>query len=497
MTLPRFTFPRTLAFRLRVAGVSVALAATFVACSSASSDPNPSNAAGAGSALAGAASTAAGASGAAAGSGGAGPTAGAAGTPSNEAGTGGSAVGGGGASAGGTSGAAGSAGAAGASNPYAADAVFCSAALDSAAADYKGFLAKYTDPTKIPRSVKGSTVMQVGITDWTSGFNAGVMWLLYEHTKDEAYRSAAEKWTAALYADRLRTDDHDVGFEMMTSYGNGYRITKNADYAAVLKTAGQSLSTRFNAKIGCTKSWNNDMWTFPVIIDNMMNLELLYRATELGGSATLAANAKQHALTTLTNHFRPDFSSFHLVDYNPSTGAVIKKQTVQGIADDSAWARGQTWGLYGFTMSYRESKDERFLAHALGIAEFYTKHADFPADNVPYFDFATAQRQDIPDYRDASAGAIAAGGLLELAQYASPEAAERYRAFAIKALRSLASSAYRASAGSNGNFLLQHSVGHFPAGTEIDVAINYADYYFVEALARCKALAKPVAPTPL
>ena len=496
MTASPLTFRRTGAFQLGVAGVSVALAATFVACSSASSDPNPSNATGAGNALAGAPTVAAGAGGAAAGAGGATPTAGAAGTPSNEAGTGGSAVGGdgGAAAAGGTSGAG---GAAGASNPYVADAVFCSAALDSAAADYKGFLAKYTDPTKIPRSSKGTTVMQVSITDWTSGFNAGVMWLLYEHTKDEAYRSAAEKWTAALYADRLRTDDHDVGFEMMTSYGNGYRITKNADYAAVLKTAGQSLSTRFNAKIGCTKSWNNNMWTFPVIIDNMMNLELLYRATELGGSALLAADAKQHALTTLTNHFRPDFSSFHLVDYDPSTGNVIKKQTVQGIADDSAWARGQTWGLYGFTMSYRESKDERFLAHALGIAEFYTKHADFPTDNVPYFDFATVQRQDIPDYRDASAGAIAAGGLLELAQYASPEAAGRYRAFAIKSLRSLASTAYRASAGSNGNFLLQHSVGHFPAGTEIDVAINYADYYFVEALSRCKALAKPVTPTPL
>ena len=406
----------------------------------------------------------------------------------------GSAIGGGGAASGGASSTGGSAGANAGS--YAEDAAFCSAALDSAAADYKGFIAAYADASSVPRSAKGSAVMRVPITDWTSGFASGVMWLLYEHTQDPAYRTAAEKWTAALYADRLRTDDHDVGFEMMTSYGNGYRLTKNAAYATVLQTAGQSLSTRFNAKIGCTKSWNNDMWTFPVIIDNMMNLELLYRATELG-SATLAADAKQHALTTLTNHFRPDFSSFHLVDYNPATGAVIKKQTVQGIADDSAWARGQAWGLYGFTMSYRESKDARFLAHALGIADFYTKHADFPSDNVPYFDFATVQRADVPNYRDASAGAIAAGGLLELARYAPAEAAERYRAFAIKALHSLASTDYRAPAGTNGNFLLLHSVGHYPAGTEIDVAINYADYYFVEALGRCKALAKPVGPTPL
>ena len=377
---------------------------------------------------------------------------------------------------------------AGATASYADDVAFCKGALDSAAVDYKGFLAAYpNDGTKIPRSSKGNTVKTVALGDWTIGFDAGNLWLLYEHTQDDAYRKAAEAWTTTLYNQRLRTDDHDVGFITMTSYGNGYRITKNPDYATVLKTAGQSLSTRFSAKVGCTKSWNNNTWSYPVIIDNMMNLELLYRATELGGSADLAADAKQHALTTLTNHFRPDFSSYHLVDYNPTSGAVIKKQTVQGIADDSAWARGQAWGLYGFTMSYRESKDMRFLSHALSIAEFYTKHADFPADNVPYFDFATVQRADIPDYRDASAGAIAAGGLLELAQYASPEAATRYRAFAIKTLRSLASPAYRA-ADNNGHFLLMHSVGNFPANDEIDVAINYADYYYLEALSRCKTL---------
>ena len=419
-----------------------------------------------------------------------------AGSISVEGGAAGSTVGGGGASAGaGGAAVAGAGGSAGGS--YTDDAVFCGTVLDSAVSEYKAFITTYTDPSSVPRSVKGTTVSKVPINDWTSGFDSGVMWLLYEHSQDAALRTAAEKWTAALYADRLRTDDHDVGFEMITSYGNGYRITKNADYVTVLKTAGQNLSTRFNDQVGCTKSWNDKQWSFPVIIDNMMNLELLYRATELGGSATLAADAKQHALTTLTNHFRPDFSSFHLVDYNPSTGAVIKKQTVQGIADDSAWARGQTWGLYGFAMSYRETKDARFLAQAVAIAEFYTKHADFPTDNVPFFDFATVQRTDVPDYRDASAGAIAAGGLLELAQYVPAEAAARYRAFAIKALRSLSSSAYRAAAGTNGHFLLLHSVGNYPGGTEIDVALNYADYYFVEALGRCKALGKPLAPTPL
>jgi len=371
---------------------------------------------------------------------------------------------------------------------HAADAAFCSTAFDSAATDYKGFLTANADPTKIPRSAKGSTVTKVDASDWTSGFIAGNFWLLYEHSKDQAYKTAAMAWTDALYATRLRTDTHDVGFITMSSYGNGYRITSDADYATVIKQAGMSLSMRFNATVGCTRSWDNPVYTYPVIIDNMMNLELLYRATTLGGSASLAADAVTHALTTKANHFRPDFSSYHLVDYNPSTGAVIKKQTVQGISDDSAWARGQTWGLYGFTMSYRESKDQRFLDQALAIAEFYTKHADFPSDNVPFFDFSTVQRTDVPDYRDASAGAIAASGLLELANYAAPEAAERYRAFAIKALRSLASSAYRATAGTNGNFLLLHSVGNYPGNSEIDVAINYADYYYLEALGRCAAL---------
>jgi len=397
---------------------------------------------------------------------------------------------GGASGSGGAAGSAGSAGASGAANVHAADAAFCVGALDSAATDYKGFVAAYPpDAAKVPRSAKGNVASLVAVGDWTSGFDAGSMWLLYEHTKDEAYRTAAEAWTNLFYAQRLRTDDHDIGFIIMSTYGNGYRLTKNAAYVDVIKTAGQSLSARFNVKIGATKSWNNATWTFPVIIDNMMNLELLYRATEFGGSADLAADAKQHALTTRTNHFRPDFSSYHLVDYNPATGAVIKKQTVQGIADDSAWARGQTWGLYGYTMSYRESKDQRFLDQALAIAEFYTKHADFPTDNVPYFDFATVQRTDIPDLRDASAGAISASALLELAIYAAPEAAERYRSFAIKTLRSLASPAYRAPADGNAHFLLMHSVGHYPAMTEIDVALSYADYYYLEALGRCKALA--------
>ena len=193
-------------------------------------------------------------------------------------------------------------------------------------------------------------------------------------------------------------------------------------------------------------------------------------------------------MTTRTNHFRADASSYHVVDYNPTTGAVISKQTNQGLADESAWARGQAWGLYGFTMSYRETNDARFLDQATRIAEFYTKSPRMPADGVPYFDFDAPVRDDVPDYRDASAGAIAASGLFELAKYATGAAAESYRAFAIKAVRSLSSTAYRAATGTNSQFLLMHSVGNYPQNDEIDVAINYADYYYLEALGRCADL---------
>jgi unsaturated chondroitin disaccharide hydrolase len=469
----------------------VTLAASIVACSPAPTSPN---AAGGTGATADTPSTTGGAGGAGGTTGGASAAiGGAAGQGASAGGTGGAsgaAAGSGG--AGGSGGASGSSGNGGSSGggvvSHAQDASFCSSALDTAASDYKGFLQANPDPTKIPRAVSGSTVTTVGIGDWTAGFDAGNLWLLYEHTKDPSYLSAAQAWTNALYSQRLRTDTHDIGFVILSSYAQGYRITQNPDYVAVITKAGQSLSTRFSATVGCTKSWDGTTWHFPVIIDNMMNIELLYRAATLGKTTAYSDMATTHALTTRTNHFRPDFSSYHLVDYDPATGAVLKKQTVQGISDDSAWSRGQAWGLYGFTMSYRESHDQRFLDQALAIADFYTLHPDFPADNVPFFDFSTVQRTDIPDYKDASAGAAAASGLLELANYAPAEAAERYRAFAVKALRSLSSPAYRAAAGENGHFLLMHSVGNYPGGTEIDVAINYADYYYLEALGRCSTL---------
>jgi unsaturated chondroitin disaccharide hydrolase len=376
----------------------------------------------------------------------------------------------------------------GGASAHAADAAYCAQQITMAASDFSRFRNAYTDASRIPRSAKGGTVTYVGPSDWTSGFPAGSLWLLYERTHDQAWRAAAETWTAALMSQQTRTDTHDVGFVINSSFGNGYRLTQNAAYRSVVLTAAASLATRFNATVGCTRSWDFGSWQFPVIIDNMMNLELLFRATALGGEARFAQIGTTHALTTRANHFRADASSYHVVDYNPTTGAVIKKQTNQGLADESAWARGQAWGLYGFTMSYRETNDARFLDQATRIAEFYTKSPVMPADGVPYFDFDAPARSDVPDYRDASAGAIAASGLFELAKYATGAAAESYRAFAIKAVRALSSTAYRAATGTNSQFLLTHSVGNYPANGEIDVAINYADYYYLEALGRCADL---------
>jgi hypothetical protein len=220
----------------------------------------------------------------------------------------------------------------------------------------------------------------------------------------------------------------------------------------------------------------------------MMNLELLFHATELGGAQRYADIAVSHAETTLANHFRADGSSYHVVDYDPTTGAVIRKQTNQGLNDESAWARGQAWGLYGFTMVYRATREQRFLTHAQRIADFYTQSSRMPADAVPYFDFDAPMLENVPDHRDASAGAIAASGLFELAGFVSGAARERYLEFAIRALRSLSSPSYRAAIGQNSHFLLQHSVGNYPISDEVDVAINYADYYYLEALLRCAAL---------
>jgi len=338
-----------------------------------------------------------------------------------------------------------------------------------------------------PRTVdaQGNLVL-IPSRDWVSGFFSGELWYLYEYTHNNKWLEAAKDFTAKIEPEQYNGDSHDVGFKVYTSIGNAYRLTNDAhDKDAIIKAA-KTLSTRFNPAVSCIKSWDGiKKWPFPVIIDNMMNLELMFEATRLSGDSSFYKIAVTHANTTLKNHFRPDYSSYHVVDYDPATGEVRHRQTAQGFADESAWARGQAWGLYGFTMCYRETHDKKYLAQAEHIAQFILNNPTLPADKVPYWDFNAPGIPNEP--RDASAAAVIASALYELSTY-SPNG-KLYKTTADKIVNSLTTS-YTAKPGESQGFILLHSTGHKPAKSEIDVPISYADYYYLEALIRQDRLAK-------
>jgi len=361
------------------------------------------------------------------------------------------------------------------------------ATLATAKAQYSGMLKHLEGREGQPRTLENGTIKLVKATDWTSGFFPGALWYLFEATGERKWRDAAARYTDQLEVAKNNTSTHDVGFILNCSYGNGLRLTGNPQYREVLRKGAGSLSTRFKPEVGCIQSWPTGRrgWSYPVIIDNMMNLELLAWAARDTGDEKFRVIAVSHADTTLKNHFRPDGSSFHVVDYDPATGAVKTRQTHQGAADGSSWARGQAWGLYGYTMMYRETSKPEYLTHARKIAAFMMNHPHMPADKVPYWDFDAPGIPDAP--RDSSAAAIMSSALFELSKFSPAEDALRYRAFAADQLRSLASPAYLAKVGQNGNFILLHATGNLPSQSEIDVPINYADYYFLEALLRYKA----------
>ena len=319
---------------------------------------------------------------------------------------------------------------------------------------------------------------------WCSGFYPGTLWYIYEYTGDERFKELALKYQTGLEPLRFRTDDHDIGFQLMCSLGNCLRLTADKGCEAIIIDGAKSLATRFDSEVGCTRSWNFGKWSFPVIIDNMMNMELLLKAAELNSDESMRKLALSHARTTMKNHFREDNSCFHLVDYNPETGEVIGKQTVQGYADDSAWARGQAWALYGYSMIYRFTREQDIIDHAVAIAEYLLPR--LPEDGVPYWDY---DAPEIPnDVRDASSAAIMACGLIELSSYVDSQKSVRYLAAAEKMLRSLASEEYLAKEGDVYGFLLKHSTGYKKKNSEVDKPLTYADYYFLEALLRWKAI---------
>ncbi|WP_371193823.1 glycoside hydrolase family 88 protein [Glaciecola sp. SC05] len=375
-------------------------------------------------------------------------------------------------------------------NPYQQSAAFCSAALDAASTQLNDFRNMYKDPSQIPRSFNegenDNKARLVPAKDWTSGFVAGSFWYVYEHTQDASWRETAQQWTYALEEQQFHKRTHDVGFIMNNSYGNGLRLTGNESYKPILVQTADTLMERFHPTVGATLSWNFGTWEFPVIIDNMMNLELLFEATKFTGDAKYSEAAISHATVTMNNHFRPDYSSYHVVDYSKTTGEAILKETHQGINDQSDWARGQAWGAYGYTMMYRYTKDKKFLEQAKNIANFYLSHPNLPADSVPYFDFDAPDFEDVPNYRDSSAASLMASNLLELAEYVEKADADRYRKAALDMLVSLSTPAYLAAKGENGSFLLKQATGNYPRNDELSGALNYADYYYLEALLRCK-----------
>jgi hypothetical protein len=324
---------------------------------------------------------------------------------------------------------------------------------------------------------------------WCSGFYPGTLVYLYEQTKDQALLKAAERKLEDLKKEQYNKGTHDLGFMMYCSFGNLNRLRPNAAYKQILINSAKSLSTRFDPKVGVIKSWNsNNPSDFTVIIDNMMNLELLFWATRETGDSSFYKIAVTHADNTIKNHFRPDYSSYHLVIYDANTGAVKQKKTAQGYADESAWARGQAWGLYGYTVMYRETRDKKYLNQARQISSFILNHPNLPEDLVPYWDF---NAPDIPKaFRDASAAAIASSAWMELSGYVDPEEGAKYLNVSKQILQVLSTPKYKADPGSNGGFILKHSVGHLPAKSEIDVSISYADYYYVESLVRLKQLLK-------
>jgi unsaturated chondroitin disaccharide hydrolase len=355
--------------------------------------------------------------------------------------------------------------------------------LDLALENCSMMIRMLPDEGLLPRSENQSGELRlVKPSDWTSGFFPGILWLIYETTNGENWRSTARKYTACLLNEQYNSGTHDMGFKMFCSFGNGYKLTKDTSYRTILIQSAYTLASRFNPVTGCVKSWDwgTDKWEFPVIIDNMMNLELLLWAYHETKDSLFYQIAVRHADNTIENHFRDDNSSYHVVDYDPRTGQVIKKLTHQGYADSSAWARGQSWGLYGFTMCYRETGLQKYLDMAERIAGFIIHHPHLPEDKVPYWDF---DAPDIPDApRDVSAAAIICSALYELASF-SEQKQQLYLEMADGIFHSLCTENYT-GLNKQSPFILKHSTGNKPAGEEIDVPVIYADYYFLEALIR-------------
>jgi hypothetical protein len=372
---------------------------------------------------------------------------------------------------------------------------FASKQLNFAFTEIEHVKADFNDKQKAampvsPRNIEpDGTLRLVASGDWTSGFFPGELWYMYEYTKDEYWKRKAEKFTQPIEREKTNGGTHDMGFKVYCCFGNGYRLTGNEQYKEIMLEAAKTLTIRYKKNAGIIRSWdhNRDKWQCPVIIDNMMNLELLFWAFKESNDSTFYHIAVNHAKTTLKNHYRPDNSSYHVIDYDTITGKVLHKHTHQGYAHESAWSRGQAWGLYGYTMSFRETRISEFLEQAKKIATYMFVNKNMPEDLIPYWDY-NAPKIPGDEPRDVSAATVAACALYELSMYDKANAAQ-YKKWADTILENLTKN-YRAAPDTDRGFLLLHSTGSAPNNSEVDVPIIYADYYFLEALLKKDKLEK-------
>lgn len=359
------------------------------------------------------------------------------------------------------------------------------AIFERAASQYSGMLEKLGSDPDFPRTIKpDGSVVTVKPDDWTSGFFPGCLWLLHEYSGSPQWKKSALEYTRRLEVLRHFKDHHDGGFMLGCSYGNALRLSPDDGQRQILRDGAAALATRFNPDLGLIRSWDYKPYTFPVIIDNMMNLELLTWAAKNGGDPKLMDIAISHADKTLKQHFRPDGTAYHVVDCDPKTGWIRAYHACQGADARTPWARGQSWAIYGFSMMHRQTGKPEYLAKARALAAHIMAHPNMPADKVPYWDFGAAPAETTP--RDASAAAVMASALIELSQ--SVEDGKKFLDYARAQLLTLASPAFLAEAGTNGGFLLTRSTGNLPVGGEINAPLVYADYYFLEALLRYKAV---------
>ena len=349
------------------------------------------------------------------------------------------------------------------------------------------------DVNTYPGSVddKGQLIT-IPAKSWEAGYLAGILWYLYDYTREEKWKIYAQQWTAGLELQKFNKNSHDLLFMLYASFGNGYKFTHDELYKDVLIVGSKTLASRYNPQLGYIKSWDafypSQTIQFPVIIDALLANEMLFYVSRISGDSSFYKIAYKHALNTKRDFIRNDYSTYYLVEYDTILNAVKAKRTWLGYADESTWARGHARAIYGSAVVFRETGDSSFLELSKKTADFYMQHPRLPADLIPYWDF---DDRDIPNApRDASAACIAASGLLELASLLPAKERDKYIDFAVRTLKSLASDKYRNTPNENLGFILKHSTGSRSWNIEVDKPKISADYYFIESLIKLEKLKK-------